>query len=1416
MDTGFQVTLEVSDGTSTSSTTVNPTIVNVPPIVGCESVRATAGIVPIRCRYADPSILDNPTSVQITLTDANGNPVPLPPVPPLGAPGHAFENVPQWATGEVVLSFDATGLAPGVLTGTCSVDDGDAVGTAQFQVEILAEHEEGDESAGATNDTLATATPLPAGTAANRAGLTLSGALGFGTDKNDVYELTRSDGSPLRIRDQVRVRVAPDASDVDVLVVGLAPAGTLFGNGAIGTNNFKNFGWQNFGWQNFGWQNFGYQNFGWQNFGWQNFGWQNFGWQNFGAETFGWQNFGWQNFGWQNFGWQNFPITDSLLQGLSVADLPLTMFAGAGQGTTIAAEDVGVDDLGGFGIGEDLTIEGQSIFVVALSANPDLDGEEVLFEVPRECQDPTAGGCPDVRYFAIVVPHLKAGPSRYTISSDVAENRKLETVLPAGSCTQPPLVSPGTSQVDVVHTPVDAAGSPVAPLTLCVGQEERREAIYGHDRTQLKADLLPFLNHPEVACLWVSMPSESLDAWDTNTCDPDQLQDTAHRFSREVLALVDANPTIENVILFGNSNVVPHCSTMGTESVGDQQLATDELFHITGSRIFTSFHHSFNLTDDLLCRPDAAGGERPVLLPARSRPRRRAPGGGPGADRREGEPGGRRRPPADRPDHPGERLRLLLRLCRDRRRRVRERGPLGRRADQRPVVRERPHLQVAGPARDAHLLLHPGPAGPDGADRAHDLVRPGLRPRVPDGGPERVVAGFGERGPHSRPLLRPRLPLGPDVPERGPGSEPFRRFPLVDWAEATDHTMIGKSGYGIGNDEDPRAADTGLFIRYAENLTQGLSSGGVKLGEALTRTKREFVGSQWPTLDPYASKATMTTLLMGVPQTRLVPTAGGAAALQATAQAMAATSGVVTPVGNLTLEVREDGGSTTTTHAIELEGFPTGSVHKLDGVAGAAAGHAIMGRVYEREGTPPSGGPIRTVLLRGADTAGSPGIYEDLVGFDPVMSNMDMEWEAPASTILEPNGCVPTFSPGRWAGVNRLDDASETVIIGGATFRCDLPLADRGVAATSGTLRMLHKASFELRKAAAGTETDENVAIIRQQDLTGSLQTGEVTVRACAEDASGSPCSACSSSSPTTRRCRAEPGRSTSYKLENPPSCVDAAGNVIPGAWPDIVIPDGIDSFLRLAYCGNDGLCRLKTNKSRLLQVVPIEIITSIVSIGATTTAVIEIQGDFLAISADAQIRIDWGDGTEEYFSLYDANGNLQPFVTVNPDGTATVRIDHVYTSGTSFDMEVELISSNATGLARKTLPACADPVGDTNVPDADIISCGFSANGTTLTVDLGVDGVIDDDNVKYRVRFPATGDQVQYSNGKCSQTWNGPKCSVAEGASALTFTIRAAPIWNGTDPLDAGLSTQGGIPATAGSGIPDEAPDVGSFTITP
>jgi len=1350
-DASAQVCLEVSDGrlTSTQCTglaTAPLAVANASPLVTCPGIQALAGSsIDLRCRYADAGWQDSHT-VQLGV----GSP---------GAPQqHYKENLPALSTGLVIRTVTAPTTTG---TGTATVTDNSAASTSfSFPVVVLTQAELDALEPSAGNDTISTATGF-------ETGWTRQARLGAPTDI-DVYRVLKG-GNPLPVGSQLGITLKAGADyDVVVLAKSANATTTPFANGTFPDAPLQDSGFQHFGFQHFGFQHFGFQHFGFQHFGFQ--------------------HFGFQHFGFQHFPFQPDPLTTSAFASLQIQNIPLNAFAAAPAGSGLGSTDVSLGELGTLILGAS---EGEPAVLKAFSANPSSTEDRILFEV--------APGETD--HYVFVVAHARAySPQPYALTMESSTPQPLTEAIGTTSCVHPPLVAgaDATTTVRDVYRPTSGPARAV-----CVGSEERRRATHGifdengDGNDDFVSAMTPFFEATQ--CVYVSLPSVAFDAADQNTCDA-ELQDRVARNLADIVHQELAKPSnasVENVILLGSYNIVPPCAPPDLAEIGNESFYTLDLLQRSGAKLTTLLASGRNPTDacyaDLtpqlnnghpLYREDLPIGrmvETPAQIVAKAR---------------QAVASNFRIPVATALTTGYD---FFTDVAQEIDAELAAQAPA---VDRRTLISDTwaaDELRcewLGQPTNACSVPRRPGLTSLEAHMTSYGLL-PSQEFNFPSATEDFSFVGSPEsKGNLPGATFSIGCHSALSVPNEDSIPSQFLAYPVdQDWSE--NGFWVGPITYGIGHTDTSELGHEGLMLELTRELAGAIGGGPeISVGQALVAAKARFASRQFPTVDPYAEKALVSTALLGVPQMKLVPGPATAAALQAQSQSLAAPAAVTstTTLSPLTLTMIRNGSSTATSHTSELATFPDGTTaHRNDGVSCGTFARPQLGCVTPALLRAPDPLPVRTVLLRG-------GSYTDLTNVAIANANVVTEWTEPGSQP-RPKTCLEANYPGEIATPNQMEDGRLTIVVNGAQFRCELPESQRGVIDPVGTLRHYTALTFEeLTPTSAAFAGDDLPANVLRLDLIGDAATGTVTAKLCATDASGMR---------EVTVLRYLNGQITEFRLASPPACTETT------PW-EIVVPDGVGAFLRVNFCSNDGLCRVKANKSLLLQALPTKILnTSVNGLGQTTTLTVSIEG-FAGVGAEAVIAVEWGDGSAtQYVPLFNPDGTPSSALVIDANGDATVKIDHVFAGSGPFDVSVELLASNATGFDETTLSACGDVAGDTNVTSADWLSCSLSNAGTKLDFLLGTLGPIDDANVQYRVRFPASGAMAKLNKGKCT-AFSGAACKVTTTGSQVRFQLNAASIWGGTTPLEVFFETQSGVPGSPSEGKPDLMPDSGTYTILP
>ncbi len=626
-----------------------------------------------------------------------------------------------------------------------------------------------------------------------------------------------------------------------------------------------------------------------------------------------------------------------------------------------------------------------------------------------------------------------------------------------------------------------------------------------------------------------------------------------------------------------------------------------------------------------------------------------------------------------------------------------------------------------------------------------------------------------------------------------PGNVGLPLDPARDWVQELG-TWVGSYNFAYGDTDVADRGTEGIMPLVIENFTSGMT-----LGEALVRAKWKY-GAGLFEFGVYDEKSLVGLNLFGMPQARLASSLTGSSA---TASA---------PDGR-TLGVGPDEDL-----IIETELNPPNE----KGVWFAAGGHAqaIVGRPllpvlkpFELEPVPEGGTTIHGVALRG-------GSYTTYSGLDPVFPAQTHDL---VTTIGEPQPCVETLSPSLLASVNRFESPAgklESLVVQPAQFRCTNGAERHNTDGTAnlnylvnGEFRIWNSLRLELLQPIDGaSDEDLKPPVVILQDLIRIPGTNDVSATLVARDEASTDTEGNVIEASGMREIIALvysdeeagdgaggiPGMATAYSLP--------ASDEVP---VEFVLPEAFDKQLSFQYIDKAGNITAKTLKGALLRAIDVSIQTSVINQGGVTEIRVKIE-DFSSLVAP-YLTIDYGDGTTEVIEL-DAS-----LCTGPADGSCTIVIPKTYgnISG-SITIKVEVRASGAVGSDEKTISACSDTAGDTKVLGADIIGCSITADGTNLTIGVVIAGALSPD-IQYRLNLPQTNTQIKYSGGATTGPTKIKPTATAgvtsEGNGLVTFGFQAGKLpWNGVSPFTFKFETQSGVAAGQGQGFIDTT-DVKTFT---
>ncbi|MFI5319813.1 MAG: hypothetical protein ACHQ6V_09555 [Myxococcota bacterium] len=1326
-DPSLLVTLTVSDGVSSAATSSDFVaagaldVENSAPIVSALSLEIPqGGSGDALCRYLDLGVLDAHTvSLQVAGTTLPATVV--------------TENEQAYATGIARAHFDASALPLGDSAGSCTVrDDEGATATASFLVRVLAPSPGRAEPA---NDSSNTAPRLAAG---------WSYAFDLGTPHDvDVFEVRLPNGGALPANSEVEISLDATA-DYDLIVLSRAPGLTVFEGQALKTSPFLNSPFLNSPFLNSPFLNSPFLNSPFLN------------------SPF--LNSPFLNSPFLNSPFLNSPFLNSpfLNSPLAFDEVPLSQLAGAPDGSTVSASDIGLDELGSFDIAN---LQSESLVVKAISARLGSASERSLVRV----------GPDETALFVAVVSHdggFSAAPFRLGLQVSRPFDREARL---AANCVATPRVpvALATSAVEILHAP------PGAPKSIGVIQRQRFQRENGLSDAQFAAwlaQIAPALDHAELAMRLVSLPSTIFDAADVSPCNVAAQNAAATQVKARIQSELAAAPSATSIVIFGDQAVIPHyAETDGTDIANERFYGGDSLVR-EDSPLAATIAAGLNLTDAFYTASGLSFGGRKLWL---------------------------------------EQLAIgrLAKLPAEIASELASFAARGGRLDSATTLATGYDFFSDGTARTEQVLrrLDPDTRSLNSSTwSANDLRCEAFG--TPPPGTEQVCeiptvgavnfhgthfAGLSARGFNTGDYadfvdttdLYGRLGetltvsigchTGLDVPKRWSIPQAFglRVDPGFDWAQQAG-VQIRPINYGIGHTDFADRGTEGLVTEVTRR-----AAGGLTLGQALVEAKASYLLALRQ-VDVYDEDSVISLALLGLPQWRIAPPGS----VMPPSPAPGAPPG--STYGPLRLTVREQGTSVTRDASIVRVTTPRGQYFTLDGSSDAPQARAVQGTLRVFSDRPAVGTRVHDVALRG-------GNYDLILGFDPVIATFTQDW---LQSQPEPRACVDTMSPTQIGTVNSIDVAgqtTQTLLFTGTQFECTLPPVSQGVAPVTGNARVFTSATIEaLHPTSAAFDGDFVPPRVTRQDVIADPNSGDVQLTLDATDASGLR-EVIALVYEDLDTVPGGPGRAVAF----------STGNLTGSSGPfSLTLPGALHKLISLQYIDGAGNVLLKSFKGKLFEAIPVEIQTSVFSSTALTTVRVQI-GAFTGLLGPV-LEIDFGDGTSVFLPLTDANGNPAANVQLQPDGSAIVTVQHDYrgATGNAFTVVARVSAQGAGGTDSAVLYNCGDPLGDFENPRGDVVSCAAAAPSGSVSFDLNVAAAPAPADFKYQVSFPALG-TVMYLSGADVYP---PGASYSLLPTGVRLVAPASAIgWNGSSPLDFRVETI----RRAGDQLADQTL---TFTLTP
>lgn len=601
----------------------------------------------------------------------------------------------------------------------------------------------------------------------------------------------------------------------------------------------------------------------------------------------------------------------------------------------------------------------------------------------------------------------------------------------------------------------------------------------------------------------------------------------------------------------------------------------------------------------------------------------------------------------------------------------------------------------------------------------------------------------------------------------------------VDWSQRGNGAGvvgIAPIGYGYGFDPGLKGHEK-LLVDYL-----GCVSDGATVGGCFQQAIQSHV-LQNPAPDEYVVKVTQGVGLFGPPHYRFSAAAEASAAAASAATSASASSSVLSeePCGTFTLTVQD--GVSTSTRSLTCTKLTSsdGMWFAADGRFDAPVFRALQPIATQEVSPPDADG----VMIRG-------GLVRT-TGIDPQIQTPSCEW----CTTTEAEVCHPQFSPSQAASLNTLPIEGgfrQELFVTLGQYRCEDPLQ------FTGTERRFEQLALELTRCES---EDSSPPIYRGQSMSVIDEaTGTVALTLDFEDESGI--------------CE------TSHIVEEDDGTLNTFSTLVSGPGPFTTVLSGAlgkPIFSQVQDCA----CNVSTItfKGLIAQAIAVRVPNGLHTPGVETDIVCEASGADELV--EPTIVLDFGDGTPVFDSpLLDANGNPLPFVEL-VDDVLRATVPHTYSATAPDPATVTCRISDpffGTGSGEGEFRACSDPLGDVGIasPNSDIIGCGFALDGTTVSADVFLAGVVDDRNFSYRLFVAPEGQsKTQIKFHKRKVTASIPVTLVRLGSDGIRFVFDATDLgWDGVSDLESSWDTQAGVKKGTTQGHIDQAPDVGSFSLGP
>jgi hypothetical protein len=1005
------------------------------------------------------------------------------------------------------------------------------------------------------------------------------------------------------------------------------------------------------------------------------------------------------------------------------------------------------------------------LVIAAYSTNRGLKDEEIL--IRSDFTD-------SALYIAIVGNNGAFTNIPYSLHLETSRPMQVET-LAGDSCNGSPLVAAAsaTNNVSVLHN----AGK----QALFITQRERMKARYSEaEWSNLEAQLIALADMVQGSV--ISIPSTVYDSWDTHPCSVEEANDVAAAIRSVIFNQRDN--TTEYITLVGNDHIVPHRRIPDATSISNERYYTMGSSLIPGSPLYASVFTGQMLSDDYYGDENALVDSKTLLyIPGIVISRL--------------------------VENPVEISNVISKF-------ISSNGELtlstatvtgydifndGAQLTANALsvnMTTNTLIDNMWTADDLRCEMFGGATGDPtcpthnvnnfNAHFTHYLAQSafGFDNELDDllNSTEVATAGAGNQDFPLKDDLSftlgchagMNIPDG-DVTLLDPGSGIDNSLDFAQAMARQGSVYIASTGYGLAGVNSIAGTEKLLAI-FAEELTAGTT-----VGKALLRAKHRFL-SGLSTITEYDEKSSVQTTLYGLPMYNLAfPNTSLSTSLQTGSTA-----------GNVSLTVVDGAQAQTSDYLLEEVSTSAGSYFVVDNEHQATPARPVQPKIIAPLN---SGMTAHGVLI----TAGS---YQDIDQYDPVIARPVTEWERNAG---ESKVCLNAFWPSQLATVRSpKPGADQSAIVIPAQFRCT---SDSNNAVT-GIERVFDDLTVAVLRSSS---EDYDAPVIKEVDIRIPGD-GTADISVDAFDDAGTI------------------SQIVLLVLDN-----GSITTIDSGPLNSVNAPYSlhIDNFmnavnLMLQVVDDAGNVAIWVGKGVNVRGIEVNAADSILYSTLAPTKFTATVKDFTKLLEEADsmnFTWDFGDGEFET-GLLAQNGTPTSIVTVDQTGTATFTVTHQYTTSGNFNAELKITDSfGGIGVDVVAMQSCSDAADFPVDPNGDLVGCSVTNNGSNLSVQLQVAGIISN-NFQYRLYFDlfGTGNNLE-PDGKTDLTmkWDNGNVTNSGKLNSLaarmlnsntiefTFDLRDTK-FRGTH-FSWQAETQSGVQAQQNIGFADQMPDGVLFNYT-